>query len=299
MATLSTILARVPRPLYAVLRPVRTALYWMAGPFDYLLRVSSGRRHAPPLWLRRHIGPLGGFERATGEIAALIALDGLLDERARVLDVGCGCGVMVPDIQRMLGPEGRYVGFDVHEASVTWCQRRYVSDPRLAFHLVRVQTPYSPRFTTPVTELRFPVDDGWADFILVKSVFTHLLETEARHYLAEIRRALSPGGRALVSAFLLRDTSQTRGPLYEFPFGDGPVRWMVAARPTAGVAYREAHFGRMVADAGLEVRRFIPGYWHGSGIAPNVQDQLVLTRPAAVPSPADRARPRAVGAHPV
>jgi SAM-dependent methyltransferase len=277
-------LTRIPRPLYAVLRPLRSALYYMAGPFDYLLRAASGRGQAPPLWLRRHIGPLAGFERATGEMTAMIAAYELFTERAHVLDVACGCGVMVPDLQRMLGPEGRYVGFDVHEASIRWCRRQYAADRRFAFELARVHTPYSPQFTTPAAEYRFPVEDGWADFILVKSVFTHLFEAEAAHYLAEIRRVLAPGGRALVSAFLLDSADHPeagRAPMYQFPLGDGPVRWMVAARPTAGVAYDCAYFSQIVANAGLEIRRHIRGYWHGSGISPNLQDQLIVAPAAA------------------
>jgi SAM-dependent methyltransferase len=278
MPTLASWLARTPRPLYGVLRRLRTALYYLAGPFDYLLRATSGRRHAPPLWLRRHIGPLAGFERATGEIAAMLAAYTLLNERSRVLDVGCGCGVMVPDLQRMLGPDGRYLGFDVHEPSIAWCRRQYAADRRFTFELARVHTPYSPQFTTQPTDFRFPVDDAWADFILVKSVFTHLFEAESRHYLAEIHRTLSPDGQALISAFLVRERAAGRAPMYEFPLGDGPVHWMVGARPTAGVAYDEAHFAQMVTDAGLEIRRLIPGYWQGSGIAPNVQDQLIVSR---------------------
>jgi ubiquinone/menaquinone biosynthesis C-methylase UbiE len=280
--TLNALLARTPRPLYHVLRNARTALYRAAGPFDYLLRATSGRTDIPPLWLRRHVGPLSAFERATGEMAAMLAAYELLGDDARVLDVGCGCGVMVPDFQRMLGPDGRYVGFDVHEPSIAWCQRRFVGDTRFAFQVARVHTPYSTHFTTPATEFRFPVDDQWASFVLVKSVVTHLLEAEARHYLAEIRRVLSPGGVALVSAFLLRAPAAprrgARAPMYEFPYGEGPVRWLVAAKPTAGVAYDERYFSRMVTEAGLVTRRVIPGYWRDGGIAPNAQDQLVVSR---------------------
>jgi SAM-dependent methyltransferase len=281
------VLARVPKPVYRVLRPLRTALYWMAGPADYAMRVLSGRRDAPPLWLRRHVGPLTAFERASGEIAALIATHELMRDGARVLDIGCGCGAMVPDFRRMIGPRGRYLGFDVHEASLTWCRRHFAGDTRLSFELARVRTPYSEHFTTPASEFRFPVDTGWADFVLAKSVFTHLLELDARQYLREIRRVLAPGGRALLSAFLTPAPGQRNGdgtPLYKFPFGGSPVWWMVDARPTAGVAYEELYFARMLREAGLETLRLMRGYWHGTGIAPNTQDLLVVT-PSARPVP--------------
>jgi SAM-dependent methyltransferase len=280
MSDLTALLAaRTPRALYPLLRTSRTAALRVLGPFDWALRAVTGRRSQPPLWLRRHVGPLWALERAAGEISAVIALSDLVRPDSRVVDVGCGSGGMVPDFQRMLGPRGAYVGFDVHAPSIAWCRRQFANDRRFRFELAPVHTPYSQQFTTQMSEFRFPVDDGSADFVLAKSVFTHMMEGDMRHYLAEVRRVLASGGAALLTAFLVDNGARApewNRPTFDFAFGDGPVRWETMARPARAVGYDAAFFRTAVADAGLAVRRVIPGYWSGRGIAPNAQDLLVV-----------------------
>jgi SAM-dependent methyltransferase len=283
--------ARLPRFLHAPLRAARTAALAALEPFDLLHRRLVGQRGLPPLWLRRHVGPLGAFDRSVGEIAATIALLELIHPGDTVLDLGCGVGAMVPDFQRFLAPHGRYVGFDVHAASIAWCRRRFAGDPRLRFELAPVRTTYSAGSEGDVLSYSFPVADASVDFALAKSLFTHLLEEEASHYLRELRRALRPEGRALVSAFLLDEASRKSppaeagtpdAPLYDFGFGTDRVRWLVRERPAAGVAFRRSVFVELCVAAGLQVDRIVPGHWRGGALAaPNAQDLVVLRAPAA------------------
>jgi SAM-dependent methyltransferase len=270
-------LTRIPRWIHRPLRALRTAGLWLAEPLDAAHRRLTGRRDLPPLWLRRHVGPVASFERAPGEIAAVISLLELLRPDGSVLDVGCGCGAMALEFERMLGPRGRYVGFDVHEPSIEWCKRRFGADPRFRFEVARVSTPYSSHFTAPVISYRFPVADGAESFVLAKSVFTHLLESEARHYLAEVRRTLAPGGRALITAFLLpADNDPATPPQYTFEHGGPNVRWMVSGRPTAAVGYDRDFFFAVIEDAGFRVVDLYEGHWRGPRVAPNAQDLLIL-----------------------
>ena len=267
--------------LLAMLRGARTSALWVFGPVDWTVRALTGRRRLPPLWLRRHIGPLAAFERAAGEIAAVIALLDLVRRDSRIVDIGCGSGSMVPDFQRMLGPEGAYVGFDVHAPSIAWCRRAFASDRRLRFEVARIRTPYSTSYTTPPEAFRFPVDDGAADFVLAKSVFTHLREAATRRYLSEVHRVLAPGGAALLTAYLLNDGTAPPAwhrPKLRFPFGTTTMRWEIESRPEAVVAYDTAFFGAAVAEAGLRVRRLVPGFWNGQYVAPNAQDLIVVER---------------------
>ncbi len=124
---------------------------------------------------------------------------------------------------------------------------------------------------------RFPLDEGQADLVLAKSVFTHLLEADARHYLAEIRRVLRPGRGAVVTAFLY-DENGPRLPEVEraFPFSDGrPVRWRLRSRPSAAVAFGRELFEAMIFAAGLRVIWMSAGYFPGSA-RPAGQDTLML-----------------------
>jgi ubiquinone/menaquinone biosynthesis C-methylase UbiE len=276
---LEQVVARAPGSLISALRTARVAVLWSLGPVDWAFRVATGRGRLPPLWLRRHIGPLPAFERACAEITAVIAMQDLVRRDSRILDIGCASGSMVPDFQRMLGPEGSYVGFDVHAASIEWCRRRFADDRRFTFQVARIRTPFSPQYETPAEAFRFPVDDASVDFALAKSVFTHMREGEMRRYLSEIRRVLAPGGAALVTAFLLNEGPQSppyNPPMFDFAFGNGTMRWAIEARPEAALAYDGAFFRSAVGQAGLGIRRIIPGFWSGRCVAPNAQDLIVV-----------------------
>lgn len=124
-----------------------------------------------------------------------------LSEEACVLDAGCGCGrVARPLVQN---PRvRRYIGFDVIRENVAWC-REYIAPPakaRAAFYWFDVHSgQYNPQGRLRAEELVFPCEREGCDLVIASSVFTHLLEPAARHYLAEIRRVLSPRGCALCS----------------------------------------------------------------------------------------------------
>ena len=239
------------------LRSVRTLGLWLASPLDRAWLLATRRPHLPPLWLRRHTGSVSAFESAARETAAFLDRLDLLKDARLVLDVGCGAGAMVEELRRRLPADGRYVGFDVHAASIRWCRRRWAADPRLSFEIAPIASPYGAAFGggAPVESYRFPVDDGTADLVLAKSVFTHLTPGDARHYLAETRRALRPGRPAVVTAFLYEAGAPGVETLFPHAAGDGiRVKWR--ARPTAAVAWEKARFLAMVEAAGLRLQ------WH-------------------------------------
>jgi len=118
-----------------------------------------------------------------------------------VLDIGCGCGRSA----RTLLPNSnvtRYVGFDVIPENIDWCRRfiEPMSGGRACFlHYDIYSTEYRPQGTLRASDLRFPCDDGSVDLIIAASLFTHLLEPDAAHYLREIGRVISARGHALLS----------------------------------------------------------------------------------------------------
>ena len=205
------------------LRGARTAALRIAGPFDWIWRHArgGGRERLPPLWLRRHTGPVRDFERSAGAMVELLRELGLLPVTGTVLDAGCGAGAMAAALAGSLGDAGRYVGFDVHAASIRWCRQRFASDPRFRFELAAVASPYGSSRGVPVTGYGFPTEDGGATLVLAKSLFTHLEREDAAHYLREIRRVLRPGSPALVTAFLFDPTSAALEAVRrEFPHED-------------------------------------------------------------------------------
>jgi hypothetical protein len=114
--------------------------------------------------------------------------------------------------------------------------------------------------------------------ILAKSVFTHLLEAEARSALSEIRRTLAPGGRAMVTAFLFDGARFAHRALPWFPC-PGPsarVRWRRASRPTAAVAIEAETFRAWVSAEDLRVESMLAGFHPGGAEPPTGQDTLIL-----------------------
>jgi SAM-dependent methyltransferase len=200
---------------------------------------------------------------ATGDefLGHLVDLAGLTPG-SRVLDVGCGIGRMARPLAGFLDAGGRYEGFDVNPVGIGWCQLHYDHD-RFRFTLADLYNRrYHPTGTLKAREYRFPYEDDGFDVVLAASVLTHLLEEEAAHYLAEIARVLRPGGRALITFFVLDDESRAaigdgRAAL-AFLEPDAHVAVLSEDVPEEAVAYDEAW-----VRAHLGVEAVHHGGWRG------------------------------------
>jgi len=128
-------------------------------------------------------------------------ISAFLPERARILDVGCGCAKLARFLHIIPTIES-YTGFDVIRESIEWSARAFahVNETRFRFvHANIYSDVYNPDGTISAAQYIFPLDDGAVNFVIAASIFTHLLEDECCHYLDEIARSLSPGGQALIS----------------------------------------------------------------------------------------------------
>ncbi len=262
------------------LRLARSAMFRLAGPVERFVNPASRRGEMPPLHLRRHSGPVRRFESSALEFDAWIEKLRLLREEDRVLDVGCGPGAMALRFSRRRW-RGTYLGFDVHEPSIAWCREHFGADPRFSFILADVASPYGKAGRVPASEYLFPMDSGQAQLVIAKSVFTHLLEPEARHYLVEIARVLASGRAALITAFLFDSASRTgRGlsPFFRVAATDPAVLFRRRSRPEAAVAYDQSRFRTMVESAGLRILWTCPGFFPGEDPQPRGQDILLVGR---------------------
>jgi SAM-dependent methyltransferase len=218
---------------------------------------------------------------ATGEefLGHLVRLCGLRPDHA-VLDVGCGIGRMARPLARHLSPAGSYDGFDVDRAAIDWCRRRYRRLGNFRFlHADLRNGRYNAAGTGSAAAYRFPYADARFDVVLAASVFTHLVQDEAERYLAEIARVLRPGGRALVTFFLLDDAARAaiRAGRARFAFreADGPMAVVDERLPEEAVAYDERWVRARLQGCGLTIAGIHHGSWSGRDAHTSFQDIVV------------------------
>ncbi len=202
-----------------------------------------------------------------------------------VLDVGSGIGRKTVPLTAYLSPRARYAGLDVNRRGVEWCRDRISSRfPNFEFHHIDVfNRRYNPRGTMADADYRFPFPDRSFDFVVLASVFTHMMPAGVRHYLEEVARVLRPSGRCLISFFLLEAESEAgiEASKSDFSFRHRREDHAIEdpERPEDAVAYDLELVRRAYAGAGLEIAELHPGSWCGRQQALSYQD-LVLGRPA-------------------
>ena len=178
------------------------------GHFEKLEPFKLGTEHVaeivPPLpgaGVRGSVGSPSMAGYLVSSDAWQLLLSRFLRPNARVLDIGCGCGKMARSLMYHPYIE-KFIGFDVSQACIDYCNQVLAPliGPKFEFHRFDVYSEcYNPHGTIRGSELIFPAEDGSIDVAFGISLFTHLLEPDARHYLREVRRVLSPTGVFLPS----------------------------------------------------------------------------------------------------
>lgn len=246
----------LPRPAQTVLRRVYNSL---AKPVE---RVSQPRVEEPSegellpsVFLQNYVG---GDYRKVGEefFRYFVELAGLRPHES-VLDVGSGSGRMAVPLTVYLSDEGAYEGFDISAEAVRWCRERITASfPNFRFQVSDIyNAAYNPQGKYPASEYRFPYADHTFDFVFLTSVFTHLLQRDMEHYFSEIARVLKPGGRCLITYFLLNEESipllEGGRSILNFAEGDEIYRTINRSRPEDAVAYDERFIRNLYEKYGL------------------------------------------------
>jgi SAM-dependent methyltransferase len=200
-----------------------------------------------------------------------------------ILDVGCGIGRKTVQLTRYLSRNGRYEGFDITKAGIDWCNatiaRRH---PNFHFRHVDVRSDlYNPAASTTAAEFTFPYDDKSFDVVVLGSVFTHMLPPGVERYTSEVARVLKPGGRSLISYFLLNagalDAIGSGRSTIDLPYVHDGYRAMDANVPDKVVAHDEGRVRAMYSANGLAITRVELGSWCGRSPALSYQDLIVAT----------------------
>jgi SAM-dependent methyltransferase len=239
----------------------------------------------PPLELRLKVGPFlraRDYRQAGSAFVDILRRRGGLREDARILDIGCGCGQTATPLTGSLGEKGRYEGLDIAAQLIEWARRHVTSrDPRFRFQRADVYNGlYNPHGKSLAHEYRFPYDDESFDFVLLKSVFTHLLPRDLEHYLSQVARVLANGGRCLITYFLLDQESRKRmhaPAALDFRY---PLEGCFTANerhPEAALAYDEDAIRSLYRRSGLSIVEPVDrGSWRGRSEASSDFQDLVV-----------------------
>ncbi|MGQ0648896.1 MAG: class I SAM-dependent methyltransferase [Gemmatimonadaceae bacterium] len=249
----------------------------------------------PPLDLMgtEGITVLEEWFRWAEEWSMVLRVYGRLARASRVLEIGCGLGRIAFPLRYILSSEGRYTGFDIVRRKIEFLERAFhPAHPNFDFVWADVRnTYYNPTGRHAPTDYRFPAEDATQDVVFAASVFTHMLPQNTAHYLRESARVLVPGGRCVVSVFLLdryrrglpRPTGFDRP---DFDFDHGLPAWgeefayVNPENQEQMTAYREPLIARFAAEAGLTISSTAPGLWSGTAdVWVGAQDLVVLTKP--------------------
>ena len=170
------------------------------------------------------------FDRLSGvKLKHLIDLG--LTPDSKVLDVGCGTGLLATAMEGYLSERGFYYGTDLGKEAISFCKTRF-KRPNFAFaqnEMTRI----------PVTGMAF-------DQIVYYSVFTHTYPDETALLLAESKRLLAPNGLIFADLFA--------SPLVERYSGN-----------RGAVEVNLDHLMRLVELVGLKAELVMSGQWQQYG----------------------------------
>jgi SAM-dependent methyltransferase len=223
---------------------------------------------------------------AAGELYLKMFIElGGLEPGERVLDIGCGPGRMAVPLAAYLSPEGSYVGMDVVNSCVKGCRKRISPGaPNFSFeHMDVFNARYSRKGSAAASAYRFPFEDASFDFIILISVFTHMLKDDTFHYMEEIARLLAEGGRCFATFFLYdperleRARAREKGLKFTIDEGGGTLIER-KAEPEYAVAYPREELLEHARSCGLKVRSVSPGSWDGGVSETEYQDIVVLEK---------------------
>jgi SAM-dependent methyltransferase len=248
----------------------------------------------PPRLMRTEgITVLEEWFRWAEEWSMLLRVYGGLTRTSRVLEIGCGLGRVAFALRYVL-EKGEYLGFEIVREKVEFLERVF-TPAHLNFRFVWADvanTYYNPNGRHSPTTYRFPAEDASQDVVFAASVLTHMAPANAAHYMSEAARVLRPGGRCLLSVFLLDQYRKgaTRPSVFArpaFDFDHHDAEWgdefafVVPENPEQMTAFSRALLDRFADECGLAVEEVAPGMWSGASERwVGSQDLLVLRRPA-------------------
>lgn len=194
-----------------------------------------------------------------------------------ILDVGCGTGLVGISCEPFIRAKSGYVGVDVVEKNISFCRNHYALSQYEFVHVDVYNPMYAP---TQKKHLPWSFSNNSFDMITAISVWTHLNEEDAVFYIKEVDRVLMPGGKAIITFFLLDEeygSSLPRKPRVKGRYHntaqdlwifDRPVhgsdawfcpRWVNVLEEAIGIT--KVGLNHLISETSLRTEEYYPGNW--------------------------------------
>lgn len=131
-----------------------------------------------------------------------------LDKKSgnKILDIGCGTGLLGISCEPFISDGGQYTGIDVINRDVDFCKAHFPLGNYEFIHFDVANPTYSKDQSKE--KKPWPIADNSYDLVTGLSVWTHLGEDDSVYYFKQIQRVLKKGGRAIITFFYLDDEYQ-------------------------------------------------------------------------------------------
>jgi SAM-dependent methyltransferase len=239
---------------------------------------NRGQSALPPPSLRTIGG--GDFHFVGANNVRRIKKFTTLDSK-RVLEIGCGSG---RNALALLTYDVTYQGMDIYRPYISWCTDNIASqNPSFRFHHADIYNGfYNASGKARSDEFRFPFPDSSFDLIFLTSVFTHMMEDDAIHYIQEISRLLVRGGGMYATFFLLNkesnalmDAGKAHPKMETF---SGRTKVALKDDPEAAVGLDEAAILGAIKTSGLDAKPPAYGSWSGRSDYFDYQDVIFAVK---------------------
>lgn len=230
----------------------------------------------------------GDFEAVGELLMRSFVNEGGLKSHHKVLDVGCGMGraalPMVNFIDAKAG--GSYDGFDIVWRGIEWCQKKYKQFTHFKFvHADVYNMHYNPQGRNKSREYRFPYADNTFDFVLLTSVFTHMLPADVENYLREIARVMKPEATCFITYFIMNPESRAlieQGKMqqnFDFKHNHGDYSVVFETDPEYAVGFELAYLQKIYDSSGLNIQTpILYGAWSGRDPHYSFQDVVIAKK---------------------
>lgn len=227
----------------------------------------------------------GSVEDLGKEFLDYFLILGELEPGETVLDVGCGCGRMTIPLTTFLNKKGEYFGFDIAKDSIKWCLDNIgIRYRNFHFDHANIYNPiHNPTGKVASDKYIFPYPDNKFDFILLNSVFTHLVPKDMEHYMSEISRTLKKNGRCLITFFLLNDETKKlfaeKHQELKFIYSEGVYRTIDPINLESAISYDETYIKDLFSKNNMAVKEPIYyGSWCGRETYLSSQDIIIAKK---------------------